>query len=136
MDSSTQRSRAATPSARRAAELSLDQMKAVRSLAVRWLKKRPAAAVPLGTLELLLGKVFKAVMAVDPQRLTDDPTFTADGYVKLLTACARLAEALVKVELARARIQEQAANDRPRARDLNVIPAAVLADVEKGLRLL
>ena len=104
----------------------MKQILALRALTMRLLAERPAGAVPLGTLELLLSKTFKAVIAVDPEVLIQDPELTIADYVRMLNACTKLAEALVKVELVKARMAAE-----ERAMISGGIPQDILAEVEE-----
>ena len=117
--------------ARKQAEaLQVKQILALRALSTQLLQERPAAAVPLGTLELLLSRTFKAVIAVDPEVLTQDPDLSIADYVRMLNACTRLAEALVKVELVKVKLATE-----ERALITGGIPQDILAEVEgtKGI---
>ena len=117
-----------------AEHISLVEISTLRELILVMLQQRQAAALPLGTLELLLAKIFHAAMEVEPARLMDHPDFSLGDYVKLLNACARLADALVKVELLRARLP---AGGEPLPAGLaEVIPTEVMEAVEKQLRLM
>ena len=104
----------------------MKQILALRALATRLVEERPAGAVPLGTLELLLSRTFKAVIAVDPEVLIQDPELTIADYVRMLNACTKLAEALVKVELVKARMAAE-----ERALISGGIPQDILAEVEE-----
>ncbi len=116
--------------AKRTEAFQVQQILALRALATRLLDERPAGAVPLGTLELLLSRTFKAVIAVDPEVLIQDPELTIADYVRMLNACTKLAEALVKVELVKAKL---AAEERELLG--GGIPQDILAEVEgtKGI---
>lgn len=116
--------------AKKSEALQMNQILALRDLAKRLLDERPAGAVPLGTLELLLSRTFKAVIAVDPEVLIQDPELTIADYVRMLNACTKLAEALVKVELVKAKMAAE-----ERAMISGGIPQDILAEVEgtKGI---
>jgi hypothetical protein len=117
--------------AKKAEALQMNQILALRDLAKRLLEERPAGAVPLGTLELLLSKTFKAVIAVDPEVLIQDPELTIADYVRMLNACTKLAEALVKVELVKAKMAAE-----ERALISGGIPQDILAEVEEAKGIL
>jgi hypothetical protein len=112
--------------AKKTEALQMNQIQALRALAKRLLDERPAGAVPLGTLELLLSRTFKAVIAVDPEVLIQDPELSIADYVRMLNACTKLAEALVKVELVKAKLAAE-----ERALISGGIPQDILAVVEE-----